>query len=42
MAEEKYESQKVLAAITPDNVVIPMAWGMFEEDKSNTFFDPLP
>ena len=38
MAEGEYESQKALAAIIPDNVVIPMAWGMFEEDKSKAFF----
>lgn len=38
MAEGEYESQKALAAIIPDNVVIPMAWGMFGEDKSKAFF----
>ena len=38
MAEGEYESQKALAAIIPDNVVIPMAWGIFEEDKSKAFF----
>ena len=37
-----------LAAIIPDNVVIPMAWGMLEADKSKAFFitqfrdDPPP
>ena len=41
MAEGEYESQKALAAIIPDNVVIPMAWGMFEEDKSKAFFITL-
>lgn len=38
MAEAEYESQKALAAIVPDNVVIPMAWGRFERDKSKSFF----
>lgn len=38
MAEGEYESQKALAAIIPENVVIPMAWGMFEQDKSKAFF----
>ena len=38
MARAEYESQKALAAIIPDNVVIPMAWGMLEEDRSQAFF----
>ncbi|KAK4690786.1 hypothetical protein P7C71_g6084, partial [Lecanoromycetidae sp. Uapishka_2] len=37
LAEAEYESQKALAEIIPDNVVIPMAWGMFEKDKSKAF-----
>ena len=41
MAESEYELQKALAAIIPDNVVIPLAWGTFEEDKSKTFFITL-
>ena len=41
MAGSEYESQKALAAIIPDNVVIPLAWGTFEEDKSKTFFITL-
>ena len=38
MAEGEYESQKALAAIVPDNVVIPLAWGKFREDKPQAFF----
>lgn len=38
MAEAEYESQKALAAIIPDNVVIPMTWGMYEADKSKALF----
>ena len=38
MVEGEYESQKALAAIIPDNVVIPMAWCMFEANKSKAFF----
>ena len=41
MAESKYKSQKALAAIIPDNVVIPLAWGTFEGDKFKTFFITL-
>ena len=38
MAEGEFESQKALAAVIPDNTVIPMAWGLFQEDKSRAFF----
>lgn len=38
MARAEYESQKALAAVIPDNVVIPMAWGIFEDDMSKAFF----
>lgn len=38
MARGEYESQKALAAIIPDNAVIPIAWGMFEKNKSKAFF----
>ena len=38
MAEGEFESQKALATILPDNAVIPMAWGMFQEVKSQAFF----
>ena len=38
MAEAEYESQKALAAVIPDNAVIPMAWGTFQEDSSKAFF----
>lgn len=38
MAEAEYESQKALAAVIPDNAVIPMAWGIYQEDKSQAFF----
>lgn len=38
MVEGEYESQKALAAIIPDKVIIPMAWGMLEADKSKAFF----
>ena len=38
MVEVEYKSQKASAAIIPDNVVITMAWGMFEADKSKSFF----
>ena len=38
MAKAEYESQKALAAVIPNNVVIPTAWGMFERDKSRSFF----
>lgn len=38
MAEGEYESQKALAAIIPDNVVIPLAWGVLEKDRSQAFF----
>ena len=38
MARAEYESQKALAAVIPDNVVIPLAWGVFEKDKSKAFF----
>lgn len=37
MAEAEYESQKALAAVIPDNVVNPTAWGIFEEDRSKAF-----
>ncbi len=38
MTRAEYESQKALAAFIPENAVIPLAWGMFEEDKSKAFF----
>ena len=38
MAEAEYESQKALAAAIPDNVINPVAWGMFKEDDSQAFF----
>ena len=38
MARAEYESQRELAAVIPDNAVIPVAWGMFEEkDKPKEF-----
>ena len=37
MAKAEYEAQAALAAIIPDNVVVPMAWGTFEGD-SKAFF----
>ncbi|KAI1329480.1 Fructosamine/Ketosamine-3-kinase [Xylariaceae sp. FL0255] len=37
MAQGEYEAQTALAAIIPDNVVIPMAWGIFD-DCSKAFF----
>jgi protein-ribulosamine 3-kinase len=38
MAEAEYESQKALSVVIPDNVVAPLAWGIFEKDKSKSFF----
>ncbi|KAL9628978.1 MAG: hypothetical protein Q9164_007074 [Protoblastenia rupestris] len=38
MAEGEYESQKALAAILPDNVDFPIAWGVLREDESKAFF----
>ena len=38
MAEGEFESQKALASIIPENVDIPVAWGIFDRDKSKAFF----
>ncbi|KAL8793724.1 MAG: hypothetical protein Q9195_003665 [Heterodermia aff. obscurata] len=38
MAEGEYESQKALAAIIPEIVDAPIAWGMLEDDRSKAFF----
>lgn len=37
MAEAEFEAQTALTAIIPDNVVVPMAWGTFE-NGSKAFF----
>ncbi|KAK8085401.1 hypothetical protein PG997_006672 [Apiospora hydei] len=37
MAEAEFEAQTALAAIIPEHVVTPMAWGVFE-DGSKAFF----
>lgn len=38
MARAEFESQEALAAIIPDNVVIPIAWGYFQNDTSKSFY----
>lgn len=38
MAEGEYESQKALAAVIPDNAIVPLAWGMLEDEKTKAFF----
>lgn len=38
MAKAEFESQEALAAIIPDNVVIPIAWGYFQDDMSKSFY----
>lgn len=38
MARAEFESQEALAAIIPDNVVAPMAWGYFQDNKSKSFY----
>ncbi|KAI0600588.1 hypothetical protein F4775DRAFT_544622 [Biscogniauxia sp. FL1348] len=37
MAKAEYEAQAALASVIPENVVIPMAWGTFD-DGSKAFF----
>jgi protein-ribulosamine 3-kinase len=38
MAEAEYEGQKALAALIPDNVVAPLAWGPLQRNKTQAFF----
>ncbi|KUI67640.1 hypothetical protein VM1G_02991 [Cytospora mali] len=38
MARAEFKSQEALAAIIPDNVVVPMAWGYFQDDTSKSFY----
>lgn len=38
MARSEYDSQKALAAVIPEHVIPPVAWGLFEEDPSHSFF----
>lgn len=38
MSEAEYEGQKALATCIPDNVVVPVAWGLLEKDNSKSFF----
>lgn len=38
MARAEFVSQTALAAIIPDNVVIPIAYGYFQDDMSRSFY----
>lgn len=38
MARAEFESQKALMEVIPENVIPPVAWGLFKEDESKAFY----
>lgn len=38
MSEAEYEGQKAISALIPNNTVIPVAWGYFEQDMTKSWF----
>ena len=38
MAEAEYEGQKAMAEVIPENAVMPIAWGYFQDDKTKAWF----
>lgn len=38
MARAEYESQKALSEVIPENVISPVAWGLFQHDESKAFY----
>lgn len=38
MSRAEYESTKAIAAVIPDHVIDPVAWGLFDGDDSQSFF----
>lgn len=38
MARAEFESQQALAAVIPDNVIAPTAWGLFRDNPAKAFY----